>query len=547
MISKLRIIPLGGCGEIGKNMTVIEYQDEILIIDAGIMFPENDMLGVDSIIPDYKYLLNKTENIKAVLITHGHEDHIGAISHLMEDIDAPIYATPLTAGLTEVKLRQKGLQNDVELHQIQAGDKIHIGQHFTVEPFHVAHSIPDCVGFGITTPVGLIVHTGDYKFDHTPADNWPPDFAKLAEFSDRGVLALLADSTNSDRPGWTKSEKEIEKAFDELFRNAQGRIIIATFASLISRIQQVADMAVKHNRYLAITGRSMRENVKMARRLGYLEIDEALIIDIEDANKMPAHRVCIMATGSQGEPSAVMGRLARGRHNRMQIQEGDTVVFSAHAIPGNEELVYRTINQLYRRGANVLYEGIANVHVSGHASREEMKLMINLVRPNFLVPIHGDLRHLKQHSFLAQDLGIPEENIAVIENGTPVEFTHDTMEILPRMRGGYIFVDGASVGEIDWPVLRDRDKLAQGGYYFAVLSLNGDGTMIGEPDILSRGFIDLQEGADVIEGSKETIERVVNRHKSNGGGKLSKKIEDSLSRYLYAETGRRPLVQVAIK
>ena len=547
MISKLRIIPLGGCGEIGKNMTIVEYQDEILIIDAGIMFPENDMLGVDSIIPDYKYLLDKTDKIKAVLVTHGHEDHIGAISHLMSDIDAPIYATPLTAGLIEVKLRQKGLQNDVEIHQIQAGDKLHIGQHFMIEPFHVAHSIPDCVGFGITTPVGLVVHTGDYKFDHTPADNWPPDFAKLADFAGRGVLALLADSTNSDRPGWTKSEKEIEKAFDELFRNATGRIIIATFASLISRIQQVADMAVKHDRYLAITGRSMRENVKMARRLGYLEIDEAMIIDIEDANKMPAHRVCIMATGSQGEPSAVMGRLARGRHNRMQIQEGDTVVFSAHAIPGNEELVYRTINQLYRRGANVLYEGIANVHVSGHASREEMKLLLNLVRPKFLVPVHGDLRHLKQHSFLAQDLGIPEENIAVIENGTPVEFTHDMMVILPRMRGGYVFVDGASVGEIDWPVLRDRDKLAQGGYYFAVLSLNGDGSMIGEPDILSRGFIDLQEGAEVIEGSKETIKRVIDQHKINSNGKLSKKIEDSLSRYLYAETGRRPLVQVAIK
>ncbi len=547
MLSKLRIIPLGGCGEIGKNMTAIEYQDEILVIDAGIMFPENDMLGVDAIIPDYNYLKDKLENVKAVLVTHGHEDHIGAISHIMQDVDAPIYATPLTAGLIEVKLRQKGLHNDVVLTQIQAGDKLHIGNHFTVEPFHVAHSIPDCVGFGITTPVGLVVHTGDYKFDHTPADNWPPDFAKLAEFSERGVLCLLADSTNADRPGWTKSEKEIEKAFDELFRNAPGRIIIATFASLISRIQQVADMAVKHDRYLAITGRSMRENVKMARRLGYLEVDESTIIDIEDVNKMPPQRVVIMATGSQGEPSAVMGRLARGRHNRLQIQEGDTVVFSAHAIPGNEELVYRTINQLYRRGANVLYEGIANVHVSGHASREEMKLLINLVRPKFLIPVHGDLRHLKQHSFLAQELGIPEENIAVVENGTPIELTSDVMEVMPRMRGGYIFVDGASVGEIDWPVLRDRDKLAQGGYFFAVLSLNGDGSMIGQPDILSRGFIDLDEGAEVIDGGKDTIERVINNHKNNGGGKLSKKIEDSLSRYLYAETGRRPLVQVIIK
>ncbi|HIP69972.1 MAG TPA: ribonuclease J, partial [Anaerolineae bacterium] len=547
MLAKLRIIPLGGCGEIGKNMTVIEYDDEIIVIDAGIMFPENDMLGVDSIIPDYKYLLDKLDNIKAVLITHGHEDHIGAIAHVMQDINAPVYATPLTAGLVEVKLRRGGLHSEVELVPIQAGDKFHIGRHFTIEPFHVAHSIPDCVGFGITTPAGLIVHTGDYKFDHTPADGWPPDFAKLAEFSERGVLALLADSTNADRPGWTPSEKTIEKGFDELFRNAEGRIIIASFASLISRIQQVADMAEKYGRYLAITGRSMRDNVKMARRLGYLNIDDSILVDISDIADLPAHRVVIMATGSQGEPSAVMGRLARGRHNRLQIQEGDTVVFSAHAIPGNEELVYRTINQLYRRGANVLYEPIANVHVSGHASQEEMKLMINLVRPRFLIPVHGELRHLTQHAKLAHQLGIPEENIAVIENGTPLELTQDELMICPRMKGGYVFVDGTSVGDIDWPVLRDRDMLAQGGFFFAVLSLNGDGRMLGDPDIVSRGFLDPVEGKEVIEGAKDTIERIVNQHRDTGGGKLSKKIEDALSRYLYAETGRRPLVQAVIK
>lgn len=547
MLSKLRIIPLGGCGEIGKNMTVIEYEDEIVVIDAGIMFPENDMLGVDSIIPDYKYLLDKLDNIKAVLITHGHEDHIGAIPHIMQDIKAPIYATPLTAGLTEVKLRQGGVQNEVDLHTIEAGSKFQVGKHFTIEPFHVAHSIPDCVGFGITTPAGLIVHTGDYKFDHTPEDGWPPDFAKLAEFSERGVLCLLADSTNADRPGWTKSEKEIKKAFDVLFRNADGRIIVASFASLISRIQQVADMCVKHNRYLAITGRSMRDNVKMARRLGYLKIDDATLIDIEKVTSLPPQRVTVMATGSQGEPSAVMGRLARGRHNRLEVQEGDTIVFSAHAIPGNEELVYRTINQLFRRGANVLYEGIANVHVSGHASQEEMKLMINLVRPKFLIPVHGELRHLKQHAVLAQELGIPAENIAVVENGTPMDLTSESLEILPRMRGGYIFVDGTSVGEIDWPVLRDRDKLAQSGFLFAFLNLNGDGTMIGEPEILSRGFIDFREGEDVITGAKKTIDRVIKDHKNNGSGKLSKKIEDGLSRYLYSETGRRPLIQAIIK
>lgn len=547
MSSKLRIIPLGGCGEIGKNMTAVEYDDEIVIIDVGIMFPENDMLGVDAIIPDYNYLMDKLDNIQAVLITHGHEDHIGAIAHVMQDVKAPVYATPLTAGLIDVKLRQGGLQNQVDVHIIGADDKFHIGRYFTVEPFHVAHSIPDCVGFGITTPVGLIVHTGDYKFDHTPTDGWPPDFAKLADFSARGVLALLADSTNADRPGWTKSEKEIIKGFDEVFRNAQGRIIVATFASLISRIQQVADMCVKHGRYLAITGRSMRENVKMAQRLGYLEISEATLIDIEDASSLPPHRVAIMATGAQGEPSAVMGKLARGRHNRLQIQEGDTVVFSAHAIPGNEELVYRTINQLLRRGAHVLYENIANVHVSGHASQEEMKLMINLVRPRFLVPTHGELRHLKYHAVLAQELGIPRENIAVVENGTPIDFTHDTMNVQPRLKGGYIFVDGTSVGDIDWPVLRDREMLAQGGVFFAFLTLNGDGSMIGTPEILSRGFIDMRDGTEIIEGAKETIEQVIKLHKANGGGKLSGKIEDAVNRYLYTETGRRPLVQVIIK
>jgi len=394
--------------------------------------------------------------------------------------------------------------------------------------------------------VGLVVHTGDYKFDHTPNDGWPPDFAKLAEFSERGVLCLLADSTNADRPGWTKSEKEIVKAFDDLFRNAPGRIIVASFASLISRVQQVADMAMKHGRKMAITGRSMRENTKMARRLGYLEIDESILIDIQDINNYPANQVAIMATGSQGEPSAVMGRLARGRHNRFKIEEGDTVVFSAHAIPGNEELVYRTINQLFRRGANVLYENVANVHVSGHASQEEMKLMINLIRPQFLVPVHGELRHLKQHAVLARQLGIPEDRIAVIENGTPLELTPDSLEMLPRMRGGYVFVDGASVGDIDWPVLRDRDKLANSGFFFAVLSLNEQGHLVGKPEIVSRGFIDPRDGKEVIEGAKETIARSVKQFGGNGKS-LNKKIEDALSRYLYDETGRRPLVQVIIK
>jgi ribonuclease J len=545
METKLRIVPLGGLGEIGKNMTVLEYEDEIIIIDAGIMFPANDMYGIDSIIPDYNYLMDKLDHIKAVLITHGHEDHVGALPYLMNNIDAPIYATPLTAGLIDVKMRQARLDDDVEIIHFEAGDRFQIGQ-FIIEPFHVAHSIPDCVGFGITTPVGLIVHTGDYKFDHTPADGWPPDFAKIADFSQRGVLCLLADSTNADRPGWTPSEQMIAPAFDELFRNASGRIIVASFASLISRIQQVADTAQKYGRKLAITGRSMRENTKMARRLGYLDIDEDLLVDIDQIVNLPNNQIVIMATGSQGEPTAVMGRLARGRHNRLQVQEGDTIVFSAHAIPGNEEVVYRTINQLFRRGANVLYENIANVHVSGHASQEEMKLLINMIRPKFLVPIHGELRHLKQHAELAVNLGIERGHIAVVENGTPLELTPHSLDVLPRMKGGYVFVDGASVGDIGWSIVRERDQLSQNGFFFSAVTTNGRGDVIGKPQIVSRGFVNLKEAEDLIEGAEETITRVVKLHAENSKS-LSKPLEDALSRYFYAETGRRPSVHVIVQ
>ena len=547
MTDKLRIVPLGGLGEIGKNMIVLEYGDDIVIIDAGIMFPANDMYGIDSIIPDYNYLMDKLHKVKAILITHGHEDHVGALPFIMRDVDAPIYATKLTAGLIEVKMRQARLHEDVEIIRFEAGDRFQIGV-FTVEPYHVAHSIPDCVGFGITTPVGMVVHTGDYKFDHTPTDGWPPDFAKLAEFSRRGVLCLLADSTNADKQGWTKSEKVIDAAFDDLFRKAKGRIIIASFASLISRIQQVADTAKRYGRKLAITGRSMRENTKMARRLGYLDIDEDLLIEIDDASNLPANQVVVMATGAQGEPMAVMGRLARGRHNRLQVQEGDTVVFSAHAIPGNEEVIYRTINQLFRRGANVVYESIANVHVSGHASQEEMKLLINLVKPKFLVPVHGELRHLKQHGEIAKAMGIPEENIAVVENGTPLELTASTLEVHPRMKGGYVFVDGASVGDIGWSVVRERDQLSQNGFFFAAVTTNGQGTVIGKPEFVSRGFVNLKEAEDLIEGAEESIARAVTTYFDATKEKsLKKPVEDALSRYFYAETGRRPLVHVIIQ
>jgi ribonuclease J len=527
-------------------MTVFEYNDSIIVIDAGIMFPENDMLGIDTIIPDYKYLEDKYDKIEAVLITHGHEDHIGALQHFMRHVDAPIYATPLTLGLIEGKLRQAKLLHEVDLRRIDAGETYKIGP-FTIEPFHVAHSIPDCVGFGITTPAGLVVHTGDYKFDHTPADGWPPDFAKLAEFSERGVLALLADSTNADKPGWTPSEAVLSEGFDRVFREAEGRIIIATFASLISRIQQVADTAVRYGRKMAITGRSMRENTKIARRLGYLTIPDDLLIDIDEVSRFPPSQVVIMATGAQGEPSAVLGRLSHGRHRNLSIQEGDTVVFSAHAIPGNEEMINRTINRLYQRGANVLYDLIANVHVSGHASREEMKLMINLIRPQYLIPIHGELRHLRLHGRLGEELGIPEENIAVVENGTPLELTSRELTICERLPGGYVFVDGSSVGDIGWSVVRDRDRLAQAGYFFTTILINKAGKLVGKPEISTRGFVDKDSVQGLRAGVSETIERTLRNAKGSDLPTLKKRLAESLGRYLYEETRRRPIVEVVLK
>lgn len=544
MTAKLKIIPFGGVGEIGKNMTALEYKNEIILIDAGIMFPENDMLGVDYIIPDYQYLMDKLDNVKGVLFTHGHEDHVGAVHHLMKDVKAPIYATPLTAGFLEVKLKSAGLLSEVEIHVIQAGDVFEVGC-FKVEPFHMAHSIPDCVGFGITTPVGLVVHSGDYKFDHTPVDGWPPDFAKLAEFAHRGVLCLMADSTNAERPGWTPSETVITQALDDLFGKAEGRIIIASFASLISRIQQVANSAYKHGRKLAITGRSMRDNVKMARRLGYLDVPDDLIIDIEQAVKMPPSRVAIMVTGAQGEPTSVLGRLAYGHHYHISVEVGDTIVLSAHTIPGNEETVNRIINRLIQRGAHVLYEGLANVHVSGHASREEMKLLINLVRPKFFIPVHGELRHLHQHAAIAEELGILRKNVAVVENGHVIELDANGMAVTGRIPGGYVYVDGSGVGEIGRAVMRDREILAHNGFLVAAIPLTPDGRIAAPVEYISRGFVNMDD--EMFEGLDDTISRTVALHNRKDGKRLVILVEEAVQRYLYAETGKRPMVFVIIK
>ncbi|TET52967.1 MAG: ribonuclease J, partial [Anaerolineales bacterium] len=480
--------PLGGLGEVGKNMLAVEYGRNILVIDAGIMFPESDMLGIDYVIPDWGYLRDKKDLVRAIVITHGHEDHIGGLSHFLREFDVPVYATRLTQGLIEVRLKQKRMLKQAKLVTYAAGDTVTIGP-FSLEPFHVCHSIPDGVGLGITTPAGLIVHSGDFKIDHTPVDGWPTDYAKLAEFSGRGVLALLSDSTNSGQPGMTASEAVLNDAFDQVMRQAPGRVIVATFASLISRIQQVMDVAAQNGRKVAIAGRTMVENAKMARRLGYLNVPDDLLMSLGDIKRLPPHETLILATGSQGEPTAVLGRLSVGQHASLSIQEGDAVVLSSHTIPGNEEMTHRVINRLFQRGADVYYGPEAHVHVSGHASQEEQKLLISILRPRFFIPIHGELRHLKQHGKLARQVGVAGEDVAVVENGHVLDLG-DKLRIGDRVPGGYVFVDGALVGEVGPRVMREREGLGRGGFVMAIVRYNqAGGKVLGRPRIVTRGFV----------------------------------------------------------
>lgn len=539
---KLRIIPLGGLGEVGKNMMAYEYGNDILIVDTGIMFPENDMIGIDYLIPDFKYLLDKRNHVRAIIITHGHEDHTGAIHHVLEEINAPIYATPLTKGLLELKLGRNGQSSKAVFNEIHAGESVQIGP-FKVEFFHVCHSIPDGIGLGITTPAGLIVHSGDYKFDHTPVDGWPTDYAKLAEFSQRGVLALLADSTNADRPGWTPSEKAVEPALSEVFRTAPGRIIVVSFASLVSRMQQVVNQAAAYGRSLAFAGTSMVDTAKMAMQLGYMSIPENVQVPLEQALNMPKKQVVIMCTGSQGEPTSILGRLSMGTNRQFDIEPGDTIILSSHPIPGNEEDVYRMINRLYERGANVIYEAVAQVHVSGHASQEEMKLLLHLVKPKFFIPIHGEMRHLHHHALIAEQIGIPAENIAIIENGQVVEFDGEGMRLGERIPNNAIFVDGSGVGDVGPDVMREREVLARDG--IVMINLNIDrftGDLVGDPEIQSKGFIVLSEADGLLAGMKKKAAEIVRR----GGNNLKADVEQSIKSYLFNETRRRPTIFVTI-
>jgi ribonuclease J len=543
---KLRIVPLGGLGEIGKNMMAYEYGDQILLVDTGIMFPENDMLGIDYIIPDFGYLEDKADKVKGIVITHGHEDHTGAISHVLDMINAPIYGTPLTLGLLEVKLARKGKMGNVQLKTVHAGESAQIGD-FKVEFCHVCHSIPDGVALGITTPAGLVVHTGDYKFDHTPVDNWPTDYAKLAEWAGRGVLALLGDSTNAVTPGWTPSERVIDPAFDQVFRDAGGRIIVASFASLISRMQQVANAAQNHGRKISFVGMSMRENAKMARKLGYLKVPDDMVVPIDQALKMKPKKVVLMCTGSQGEPSSIIGRLASGRNRHFDIIQGDTVVLASHPIPGNEESVFRTINKLFQRGANVIYDPISPVHVSGHASQEEIKLMLHLIKPKYLIPVHGELRHLRQHATMAEELGIPAENIAVVENGTPIEFVDGEMTFGERIPGGYVFVDGSRVGDVGPAVLRERETLSRDGFVMVNLLIDKHMQLQSAPEVITKGFVYKYETDELVEDVTQVVDSVLGDYqdarKDNG---LQSALERGLRSALHIKTKRKPLLFVLV-
>ena len=536
----LRIIPLGGLGEVGKNMTIYEYKNQILIVDAGMMFPDNDMIGIDYIIPDFNYVRQNADKVVGIVVTHGHEDHVGAIGHLLEDVNAPIYATPLTLGLIQNKLT-RNFKKEPTMIKVHAGETVRIGS-FKVDFFHVSHSVPDAVGLGIDTPAGLVVHTGDYKFDHTPVDNFPTDYAKLAEFARRGTMALLADSTNAERPGWTPSERVIDAAFDKVFHEAKGRIIVATFASLISRMQQVIDTAVKYGRKVAFVGLSMTENARIAKELGYIQYDDETVLPLENVLNMKDDKVVLLVTGSQGEPTSILGRLANGTNRRFDIKEGDTVVLSSHPIPGNEELVYRAINRLMERGADVIYEAIAPVHVSGHASQEEIKLLLHLVKPKYLIPVHGETRMLKQHKKLALSVGMEESQIALVENGRVIEFKNGKMKLGERIPGGYVFVDGTGVGDVDRDIMRERELLSQDGVVLLNLILDKKTGVYKDTEIISRGFMSQDESVDLFENLKKRAEKLAQYPSSN----LQKELQSVAKSLLFDETRRRPLIFVNI-
>jgi len=541
----IRLVPLGGLGEVGKNMMVVEYGDDIIIIDSGVMFPDEEMFGVDLVIPDTSYLNDKKHRIRGILITHGHEDHIGAIPYVLPMLGfPPIYATRLTRGLINVKLKEHKLIEKATVHEITPGDQVKLGA-CVAEFFRVNHSIPDAVGIVLRTPIGIVVHTGDYKFDHTPIDGLPADFGTLGRIGNEGVLVLMGDSTRIETPGYTPSERVINDSFDKIFANAPGRILLATFASLLSRVQQVVDTAVRYERQVALVGRSMVNNVQMAIELGYLNIPKATLIRAEDINKFPPERVVIICTGSQGEPSSALTRIANQDHRLVRIQPSDTVILSATPVPGNEKMVNRTINNLFRQGAEVYYQAIANVHVSGHAAQEELKLMLSLLRPQFFMPVHGEYRQLILHAKLAHSMGMPADHIAIGEDGDIIEVTPEAIKVVDHIACGNVFIDGLGIGDVGQVVLRDRQVLAQDGILMAVLTVDKEtGQPLAGPDIVSRGFVYMRDAEELLTSAREHVLASfigLNGHASDWTF-VKDKIKHTLSEFLYEKTHRRPMI-----
>ena len=541
---KLRIIPLGGLGEIGKNMMAIEFANDIIIIDAGLMFPKEDMLGVDLVIPDINYLLERREKLRGIIITHGHEDHIGALPYVLPQLDVPVYGAKLTNGLISGKLKEHRYQKKDTLRTIQPGVKFALGN-FKIEPFSVCHSIPDALGFIIYTPIGVVVHSGDFKIDYTPVGGRPTELAKLAQLGTEGVLLLLADSTYAELPGYTPSETVVAETLGRIVAEAPGRVIITTFSSLISRIQQVIDAAAKHDRHVFVIGRSMKETTRIASELGYLNAPPGVLRRFEEIHHFPHNKIVLLTTGSQGEPTSALVRIANRDNHQVKIIPGDTVIMSATPVPGNEALVNRTIDNLFRQGAHVVYEKLAQVHVHGHGSQEELKLLLSLVKPKFFVPIHGEYRHLTLHARLAKNLGMPESNIFVLENGNILELDREKGKIAGRLPAGNVYVDGLVMGDLASVILRDRKLLSRDGIVVVIVAIDKKaGKIVGRPDIVSRGFVDMKEGEAILEQGRDLVKATLDR----GGGHrlewslINVKVKDTLGKFFYEQTRRRPMI-----
>ncbi|MDU5110641.1 MAG: ribonuclease J [Clostridium sp.] len=543
--AKVRIIPLGGINEIGKNITAIEYKEDIIVIDCGLKFPDEDMFGIDLVIPDISYLLKNKEKIRGIFLTHGHEDHIGALPYVLRQLNVPVYGTKLTLGIVETKLKEHGLLGSTELVRVKPRDVIKLNS-VSVEFIKTNHSIADSVAIAIHTPLGVVLHTGDFKIDYTPIDGEPMDFARFAEIGKKGVLAMLADSTNVEKPGYTLSERVVGESFARLFAKAKGRVIVATFASNVHRIQQIIDAASMHGRKVAVSGRSMENIVAVAAELGYLEFEKDILVGIDQINKYNNDQVVIITTGSQGEPMSALARMANSEHRKVNIVEGDTVIISATPIPGNEKLVSKVINRLFQKGAEVIYKSLAEIHVSGHACQEELKLMQCLVKPKFFIPVHGEYRHLKQHGELAISLGMPEGNVLIPENGGVIEVNRNNIRRNGTVTSGQVFVDGLGVGDVGNIVLRDRKHLSQDGILTVVVTLSKENnSIIAGPDIISRGFVYVRESEGLMDEAKEIVKQTLRECEENNitdWASLKSKVRDDLRVYLYEKTKRKPMI-----